>query len=294
MAAGILRPMRHPLLLMLGLLPKNTLSRLAGLAAGLPLPRFLRRPFLTAFGRTFGVDFSEVRDPLETFPTLQHFFVRALKDGARPVDPGPGLVVSPCDGAWGAAGRVESGQLLQVKGRPYALAELLGDADEARAYEGGIFATLYLSPKDYHRFHTPCAATVSRVNYLPGALWPVNRAGVEGVPGLFSINERLVAFFEVAEPGCGGRFAIAAVGATMVGKVKLAFDDLETNLRGAKRCDRVYAPPQVLARGEEWGRFEFGSTLVLVAMPGTLELEIGELGEPVRLGRRLGRLLGGS
>lgn len=264
-----------------------------GRAAGLPLPRFLRRPFLTAFGRTFGVDFAEVRDPLETFPTLQHFFVRALKDGARPVDPGPGLVVSPCDGAWGAAGKVAAGQLLQVKGRPYSLAELLGDADEAARYEGGVFATLYLSPKDYHRFHTPCAATIDRVIYLPGALWPVNRAGVEGVPGLFSINERLVAFFDVAEPGHHGRIAIAAVGATMVGKVKLAFDDLQTNLPGASRADRSYSPPQNFARCQEWGRFEFGSTLVLVATPGTLELEIGELGAPVRLGRRLGRL-GGS
>lgn len=284
--------MRHPLLLLLGLLPKNTLSRLAGRAAGLPLPRFLRRGFLTAFGRTFGVDFSEVRDPLESFPTLQHFFVRALKDGARPVDPGPGLVVSPCDGAWGAAGKVAAGQLLQVKGRPYSLAELLGDAEEARRYEGGFFATLYLSPKDYHRFHTPCAATLGRVTYLPGALWPVNRAGVDGVPGLFSINERLVAFFDVAEPGHHGRIAIAAVGATMVGKVKLAFDDLQTNLPGASRADRDYSPPQNFARCQEWGRFEFGSTLVLVATPGTLELEIGELGAPVRLGRRLGSLGG--
>lgn len=277
---------------MLGLLPKNTLSRLAGMAAGLPLPRFARRPFLRAFGRTFGVNFDEVRDPLDSFATLQHFFVRALASGARPVDPAPGAFVSPCDGAWGAAGKVEQGMILQVKGRPYSLAELLGDADAARSFEGGMAATLYLSPKDYHRFHTPCASQVVRATYLPGALWPVNKAGVDGVPGLFSVNERIVAFFDIAEPGFSGRLAIAAVGATMVGKVRLAFDDLETNLRGARRQDRDYSPAIELERGEEWGRFEFGSTLVLVASPGALELDVGSPGSALRLGSRIGRLLG--
>lgn len=286
--------MRHPLLLALALAPKNALSRLAGRVAGLPLPRFFRRPFLRAFGRTFGVDFGEIRDPLESFPTLQHFFIRRLKDGARPVAAGPGVLVSPCDGAWGAAGRIESGQLLQVKGRPYALAELLDDAAAAREYEGGAFATLYLSPKDYHRFHLPCAARLEKATYLPGALWPVNRAGVEGVPGLFAVNERIVGFFTIAEPGAaGGRLAIVAVGATMVGKVKLVTEDLETN-RGEPRADRDYHPPRPFARGEEWGRFEFGSTLVLVATAGALELDAAEPGTPLRLGRPIGRLTGGA
>jgi phosphatidylserine decarboxylase len=282
--------MRHPLLLMLGLLPKNTLSRLAGRFASLPLPRFFRRPFLRAFGGTFGVDFAEVRDPLESFRTLNQFFVRALVDGARPVDPAPGVVVSPCDGAWGSSGEVEKGQILQVKGRPYSLAELLGDAGQAAACEGGVFATLYLSPKDYHRFHVPVAAKLVRATYLPGALWPVNRAGVEGVAGLFAVNERIVAFFDIDEPGYSGRLAIAAVGATMVGKVKLSVGDLETN-RGEARADRHYSPPVEFARGQEWGRFEFGSTLVIVASRGAMGLDAGEPGTPLRLGRPIGRLL---
>jgi phosphatidylserine decarboxylase len=286
--------MRHPLLLMLGLLPKNVLSRLAGRFAGLPLPRFLRRPFLRAFGGTFGVDFAEVRDPLESFASLNHFFVRALADGARPVDPTPGVVVSPCDGAWGSSGVVKAGQLLQVKGRPYSLAELLGDPAEADRCEGGVFATLYLSPKDYHRFHLPCAARLEKATYLPGALWPVNNAGVQGVEGLFAVNERIVGFFDLAEPGFpAGRLAIAAVGATMVGKVKLVTEDLETN-RGEQRADREYRPPRDFARGEEWGRFEFGSTLVLVAASGVLELEVAPPGTPLRLGRRIGRIPGAS
>lgn len=238
-----------------------------------------------------GVDFSEVRDPLADFPKLQDFFVRQLKRGARPVDPAPGALVSPCDGAWGQTGVVEGGQLLQVKGRPYSLAELLGSAEEAAAFEGGAFATLYLSPKDYHRFHTPCAAALRRARYLPGGLWPVNRAGVELVDSLFARNERICAFFDVAEPGLGGHFCLVAVGATMVGKIRLSFDNMESNLGGVRRrTERVYDDALRFERCEEWGRFHFGSTLVLVATAGTLRLDAGGRGEPLRLGRRIGQL----
>lgn len=299
---------RHRALLsFLALLPRNALSRLAGRLVSVPLPKPLRPPAMKAFGRTFGVDFSEVRDPLGSFRSIQDFFVRRLKDGARPVDPGAGIVVSPCDGAWGQCGTVQNGTLLQVKGRPYSLAELLGGEAEARSYEGGVYATLYLSPKDYHRFHTPCRAVIERSAYLPGSLWPVNRAGVEGVDGLFARNERVVAFFAVREPGVAAaattgagadghgepadHLAIVAVGATMVGKVKVTYDDLETNLPGVGPKRRTYDPPPAFERGEEWGRFEFGSTLVLVAAPGLLELDVEAAGTPVRLGQAIGRFL---
>lgn len=239
-----------------------------------------------------GVDFNEVRDPLASFPSLQDFFVRHLKDGARPVDGAADALVSPCDGAWGQAGSVEKGQVLQVKGRPYSLAELLGSAEEAEAFEGGRFATLYLSPKDYHRFHTPCRATLARVRYLPGGLWPVNRAGVELVDSLFARNERICAFFDVDEPGYTGRFCLVAVGATMVGKIRLSFDSMESNLGGRRRRqERSYGGGELtFERCAEWGRFHFGSTLVLVATPGTLALDVEPRGTVLRLGRRIGSL----
>lgn len=282
----------HPLLLLLRLTPRNLVSRLAGKLAAVRWPRAWRPRMWKAFGGHFGVDFSEIRDPLDSFAALQDFFIRRLKDGARPVAAAPDAVVAPCDGAWGASGRIEQGMLLQVKGRPYGVRELLGiDAEEARRYEGGCFATLYLSPKDYHRFHTPCRADLAAAAYIPGSLWPVNQAGVAGVPGLFAVNERIVGFFDIAEPGFSGRFALAAVGATMVGKVKVTFDDLETNRPGVGGSTRRYAPSKSFAKAEEWGRFEFGSTLVLVAEPGALELELGAPGAPLRLGRPIGRLL---
>ena len=234
-----------------------------------------------------GVDFGEVRDPIDAFPTLQDFFTRALREGARPIDPAPEAVVAPCDGAWGAAGTVRDGTLLQLKGRPYSLGDLLGSDAEAAAYEGGDFATLYLSPRDYHRFHMPCAARLLAAVHLPGSLWPVNRIGVEGVPGLFAENERICATFEI-QPG--RRIAIAAVGATLVGKVRVVFDDLCTG-EGAEPRPRAYDDRGlVFAKGEEWGRFEFGSTLVLVATPGALRLDPAPPGTPLRLGTRIGTL----
>jgi phosphatidylserine decarboxylase len=272
----------------LRLLPKHLLSRIAGHAAALRLPASLQRWQIRAFARAVGVDLSEVRDPLASFGCLQDFFTRSLRDGVRPIDADEDAVVAPCDGAWGASGTVTDGTLLQIKGRPYSLAALLGDAAEAQRFAGGPYATFYLSPRDYHRFHMPCAGRVRRAVYLPGALWPVNRIGVEGVDGLFAENERLCAFVSVA--GDAVDLALVAVAATMVGKVRVTFDDLTTNLRGGRPAVRSYEPAPRFAKGEEWGRFEFGSTIVMVAAPGVMQLEAQPPGTRIRLGRRIGRL----
>ncbi len=279
----------HAVIGFLRCLPRNLISRLAGRLVSIRLPRFLRPTAMKAYAAVFGADLSEVAEPLSTYPSIQDFFVRQLKDGVRPVDPTPGVLVSPCDGAWGQWGTVESGTLLQMKGRSYSLAELLGDEVDAQRFEGGVYATLYLSPKDYHRFHTPGRARVHRARYLPGSLWPVNSAGVELVDGLFARNERICAFMEVAEPGFGGEICLVAVGATMVGKVKLTFDDLETNRPGIGRTEREYPSPHELDRCQEWGRFLFGSTLVLLAGPGVVELDPPSQGAPLRLGSPIGR-----
>lgn len=275
----------------LRLLPRNAISRVAGRVAALRLPSALRAPACRAFGRAAGVDFSEVRDPLGSFASLQEFFTRALRDGVRPVDPGGDALVAPCDGRWGAAGEITRGTLLQLKGRPYAVAALLGDAGDAARFEGGSFATFYLSPRDYHRFHAPCAVRVETARHLPGTLWPVNRIGLEGVDGLFAENERICAFFRVAPPGCGS-LCLVAVGATLVGKVRVRFDDLTTNRAGAVPTERRYgAAGACYAKGEEWGRFEFGSTLVLLLPKGVAALEVRPPATPLRLGERIGRLL---
>ena len=275
-------------------LPSSLLSAGAGRLAGLRLPEWLRKPACTMFGRAVGVDFSEVRDPLREFTSIQAFFTRALRSGVRPIDADPLSVVSPCDGAWGASGRVEEGTLLQAKGRRYRLAEMIADPVLARRFEGGDYATLYLSSRDYHRFHAPCDMWVQRAVYVPGSLWPVNRLGIEGVDGLFARNERLIAQVSLtARESSEGEvdLCIVAVGAMMVGKVKLGFDDLVTRNAAEAAPARSYPSPGVaVEKGCEWGHFEFGSTLVVVAAPGRLRLESHSPGTPLRLGEVIGRL----
>jgi len=282
-------PLSHRLALAgLRLLPKHAVSRWAGRVAAVRLPATLRAPACRAFGRAVGVNFSEVRDPLGSFASIQEFFTRALREGVRPIDAAPEAIVSPCDGTWGAAGIVTNGTVLQMKGREYAVARLLGNAADARRFDGGSFATLYLSPRDYHRFHTPCAGRVEGARYLPGSLWPVNRIGVEGVDGLFAENERICAFFAPDPPGAG-TVCVVAVGATLVGKVRVGFDDLASNLPGAAAVERRYGSGGArFGKGQEWGRFEFGSTLVLLLPPGAATLEPRTPGTPIRLGTRVG------
>jgi phosphatidylserine decarboxylase len=275
----------------LRVLPKHLLSRLAGRAAALRLPAALQRWEIRAFGRAVGVDFSEARDPIGSFACLQDFFIRVLRAGARPVDPAPDSVVAPCDGAWGTSGIVAGGTLLQIKGRPYSLTALLDDGAAAARFEGGVYATFYLAPRDYHRFHMPCAARVRRATYIPGTLWPVNRLGVEGIEGLFAQNERLCAF--LAAGGEAADLCLVAVGAMMVGAVRVTFNDLRTNVPGGRRVERIYADPAPqFAKGEEWGHFEFGSTIVMLAAPGLVTLDDHPPGTRLRLGERIGRLRG--
>ena len=254
------------------------------------LPAPLRAAACRAFARAVGADLAEVREPLDSFTSLQEFFTRALRDGARAIDPDPDALVAPCDGCWGESGLIARGQLLQVKGRPYSLAALLGDATTAKTFEGGWFATFYLAPRDYHRFHAPCDGFVSRAVHIPGALWPVNRIGVEGVPGLFAENERICAFVRTRESDAREKLALAAVGATMVGKVHVAFDTLTTNTGERVPRWRSYAHPPRLLKGVEWGRFEFGSTLVLASAPDALDLAPQPPGTTLRLGTRIGTL----
>jgi phosphatidylserine decarboxylase len=272
----------------LKVLPQHTMSAMAGTVFGWQTPRALRKLAVTAYGKYFGVNFDEVKEPLDSFSSLQNFFVRELKDGARPVDAAPDALVSPCDGAWGACGTIDDDTALQLKGRSYSVRMLLHDDELARRFDGGTFATFYLSPKDYHRFHTPCAGDVDRLRYVPGALWPVNGAGLHHVDGLFTKNERIIAYLRPA-----GRpdalVALVAVAATMVGKIQIAFDDeVSTNVRNPQATVRRYDPPVVLNKGQEWGRFLFGSTIVMLATPGLLALDTQPEGTVLRLGTRIG------
>lgn len=274
----------------LKVLPQHTMSAMAGRLFSLTTPAPLRKLAVTTYGKVTGVNFEEVKEPLDSFTSLQNFFTRELKDGARPVDEAKDAIVSPCDGAWGASGTINDDTALQLKGRPYSIRMLLQDDQLAARFDGGVYSTLYLSPRDYHRFHAPAAGDVDTLRYIPGALWPVNGAGLFHIDGLFTKNERIIAFLRpTARPDA--LIAMVAVGATMVGKIKVAFDDdVTTNVRQPVTTVRRYDPPVHLDKGQEWGRFLFGSTIVLLATPGLFDLEAQAEGSPLRLGTRIGRL----
>jgi phosphatidylserine decarboxylase len=275
------------LLAALRVLPKGALSRAVGAATRLPAPRPVRVAMMRAFAARYGIDLSEC-EALETFRTFGEFFARPLaRADLRPIAPGDEVVVSPVDGVVSEAGVAADGRLVQAKGVDYTLSALLADEALARRLTGGAWATLYLSPRDYHRIHFPLGGAVTGYRYVPGVLWPVNPAAVRGVPGLFTANERLVTVLETPV----GAVAVVAVGATIVGRVRASYDPTipVTNLRGAHPAIRDYPAPMPVRKGQELGAFEMGSTVILAFEPGRVALDARvAAGARVRVGERIG------
>lgn len=271
----------------LRLLPKNAVSRLAGALTRWPAPAPLRLAAMKAFARRYGIDLSESPD-LELYRTFGEFFARPLRPGLRPIAPGDRVVVSPVDAVVSERGLAAAGRLVQAKGIDYPAAALLGDEALARRLEGGAYATLYLSPRDYHRIHFPLGGHVTGWRYLPGRLWPVNPASVRTVPGLFAVNERLVTVLETPAGAC----AVVAVGATVVGRVRAFYDPSvpHTNAPGAAPRRHDYPAPLPVAKGQELGAFEMGSTVILLFEPGKVRLDPRLApGARVRVGEPIGQ-----
>jgi phosphatidylserine decarboxylase len=270
----------------LRLLPKNALSRAAGALTRWRAPAPVRLAAMKAFARRYGIDLSECPD-LDVYRTFGEFFARPLRPGLRPIAPGEAVVVSPVDGAVSETGLAEGGRLVQAKGIDYTAAALLGDAALARALEGGAWATIYLSPRDYHRIHFPLGGRILGWRYVPGRLWPVNAASVRTVPGLFAVNERLVTLLETPL----GRCAVVAVGATVVGRVRAHYDPTvpHTNARGGVVRARDYEAPLPVEKGQELGAFEMGSTVILLFERGRVRLAPRLVpGARVRVGEPIG------
>lgn len=284
------------LLSVLRRLPQGALSRVFGRVADVPLPRVARRPVLGAFARAVGVDVSEAELALEEYASLNRFFTRRLREGARDFPRDPSVAVSPVDGVAGQVGMVREGKAVQAKGRWYSIAELLDDPAEWERFDGGSFATLYLSPRDYHRIHAPTEGVIPRARHVPGLLLPVNVPAVQHLPDLFARNERLVCYLD----GPLGHVAVVAVGAYNVGRISAAFDPewnappgasaWVTNRRGVQGETKAYDPPVPVRQGEEIMTFHLGSTVVLLFERGRVALD-PELraGAAVRVGMALGR-----
>lgn len=279
------------LLAMLTRLPQRALSRGFGGIADITLPVRLREPILGAFARTVRIDVSEAERPLGDYASLNEFFVRSLRPGLRAWPSDRRIIASPVDGIIGRFGIVSRGRAIQAKGLDYSIGDLLVDEAEAERYDGGAFLTIYLSPRHYHRIHTPCGGLIRRAIYAPGTLLPVNAPAVMHVPGLFVRNERLVCYVD-GEPG---RVAVVAVGAYNVGRISAVFDPLwagpgagsVTNRRTSAPLERLYEPPKPVGTGDEIMAFHLGSTVVMLLEPGVSldpELLAGQevrVGEPV-------------
>jgi phosphatidylserine decarboxylase len=252
-------------------LPQAGLSRSFGRLADTKIPAPLRSRVLGGVAAALGIDLSEAELPLEQYESINQLFVRRLKPGLRSWPADPGVASSPVDAIVGQCGMIERGRILQAKGRYYSAAELLDEADEAERFAEGTFLTLYLSPRHYHRIHSPAPGRIPRARHVPGSLLPVNDAAVRHVDRLFALNERLMCYVD----GALGRIAVVAVGAYNVGRISAAFDthwtgqepEGVTNRKGALPETRVYDPPRPVDRGAELMAFHLGSTVVLLFEP---------------------------
>jgi phosphatidylserine decarboxylase len=270
------------LLKLVGAIPQNEVSRALGWILARPLPAPVRAPIYGAFARRYGVKLDEAERPLSSYESFDDFFTRRLKPGARSLANAP--LVSPVDGVVSQYGPIEHGQLIQAKGRYYTAAALLGDPKEATPFLGGSFLTIYLSPKDYHRIHSPADGQVEGYSYLPGRLWPVNAPAVASVEGLFAQNERVATYLTTSF----GRVAVVKVGATCVGSVSLAYDPSFRSNRGEKSpSTRHLTSPLPAARLDELGAFHMGSTVILLFSPGAPALRTFTEGQPLQLGEAL-------
>ena len=268
------------------LLPKQALTQLAGAVA-----RRQGGAFTTALIRRFvaryGVNMAEAADPrIAAYASFNDFFTRALKPGARPLAQAP--LLCPVDGAISQFGPVQQGQVFQAKGHQYSATALVGgDAALAAPFADGAFATLYLSPRDYHRIHMPCAGTLRRMLHVPGDLFSVNPTTARGVPGLFARNERVVCVFD---DDAGRPFVLVLVGATIVGSMATVWHGVVNPPRPGGVRDWRYDGAQAvrLARGAEMGRFLLGSTVVMLFTPAQMAgLQFNPAwapGGPIRMG----------
>jgi phosphatidylserine decarboxylase len=260
-----------------------TYSALVGAAASYALPSRLRPLAYRAFARAVGANLDECERDLCEYESLGDFFTRGLRQGARTIDTDPSAITSPCDGVVAAIGTAAQGALVQAKGRNYRLADLVADDELAAQLEGGAYETIYLSPRDYHRVHTPVSGRIESYDYLPGYLWPVNPKVANRRDGLLARNERVV--IRLNSPDVG-HVAVVMVGAAGVGNIRLTRGPDSAELRRSGERHKVELDLAV-TRGDELGAFRLGSTVVMVFEPGKAELA-GEVGQAVQFGQRIG------
>lgn len=274
------------------LLPQHGISRLVLLATRVRRPWF-KNLLIRGFLKLYAVDLREAAEPDPfAYPSFNEFFTRALRTDARPLPVDSRTLASPCDGTVSQCGKLAHDRLLQAKGRDYSLADLLADERLAPEFVDGSFATLYLAPYNYHRVHMPLDGVLRQATHIPGRLFSVNAATAAAVPRLFARNERIVCLFDTAI----GPVAVILVGALNVGSMGLVWAGDVTPRPGSVASQLPQpAPAPRLAQGAELGRFNMGSTVILLLPPGQCRWHAGLVpGRTVRVNEGLAELTGRS
>ena len=274
------------------MVPKRAVSGAIGWGVSLGIPASLRTLMLSRFARIYGIDVTEAEKPISEYADFDEFFTRKLRAGARPIDGLAGCVISPADGTVVECGLATAGKLIQAKGSQFDLASLLDDTQAAQRLEGGAYLITYLSPKDYHRVHSPVGGRVVGWRHVPGTLFSVGAASIRREPELFVRNERVITLVEMDG---GGLVAVVMVAAVGVGHVTVSYDpEVATHrpefFRAALR-HRQYDDPKPIRRGEELGIFHLGSTTIVVFEPGRVELDALAAGASVKMGVGIGRVV---
>jgi phosphatidylserine decarboxylase len=247
---------------------RKTISRITGQLA----KSSLSRRFIPHFAKTYGIDVAEAEKELHRYQSINDFFTRRLKKGLRPVDPSQDTIVSPVDAVINGIGEINEGTILNIKGQPYTILDLLDDKDEAVRYNHGKYVVLYLSPTDYHRIHSPIAGELVRSRHIPGRVYPVNNFGLKHMKKVLSRNERLITYIRSDKI----QLALVKVGALNVSSIRIS-DQVTSSL---------------LEKGQELAYFEFGSTVVVLFENDAVEFKEGlNEGDRVYMGSKIAKII---
>ena len=271
--------------IIMGILPKSFISRIFGYIALIPLPLVFMNSLIRWYSKKFGVSIEEAVIPEKGFKNLNSFFTRKLKEGVLIVDKDEKSVVATTDSRIDEFGDITEDVIIQAKGLDYSLRDLIPSV-MAESFIDGKFITLYLSPGDYHRIHSPVSGKITGFYNIPGKLYSVQESVVKSLKGLFVVNERLVTYIETGK----GMTAVCKIGALNVGKISIPYDNAVTNKFLRKRNEVIYPEGEEpeIKKGEEIGVFNMGSTVIILFEKGMIDFQSLKRGEKVRVGQVIG------
>ena len=274
---------------LLSILPKNKIARFMGASARIELPTFMHRLLIRFFVWKYKINLEECNGSIDDFKSLSEFFIRTLKDGRRQIEASPNKLASPVDGRVHTFGPIVNGEFEQYDGQIGSVAEMLGRPSNdptCQRYNNGSFIIIYLSPQDYHRVHSHDGGTLREIQYQPGQLWPVFPAATRKIPHLFDRNERLVFHIEHFDRG-NVQSVLSMIGAFGVGRMTTDWNPIITNTTQPQQDITIL---QTIQRGDELGRFELGSTVVLFFQPEQITEWKVEKGQQVQLGQPIANM----